>query len=355
MLLLSLFLASSQPARAADVPLVFIHGIKGSRLVDSRGNTRWLSGWQALGLSSPELGLPLAWEGDAQKTDGVTAAGILDRVVVVPWIAEQKIYSPWLRAARGLAPLLEFSYDWRRDNLENVQRFETFLRGIGRPARVVAHSMGGLVTLALLNRHPELFSSVVFAGVPFKGGIGFLPDLHSGTANGLNRRILSQEILASFPSVYCLFPERSDSLMTSNGWPLPTEFFKATQWQERRIGQFRAGHVAETKFVGFFQKALDRAHAFRRELVAKDIKYPPILVVNGRSFPTLSQAIENGPKSVAGWDFESAPKVPGDGRVQETHSTPPAPIPFELFQSTAEHSELLSDPAVIERIRRFPS
>ena len=69
-----------------------------------------------------------------------------------------------------------------------------------------------MITLAALNQLPHLFQSVVFAGVPFTGGISFLPDLTTGEPIGLNRRILSPEILGSFPSVYSLFPLLSEDL-----------------------------------------------------------------------------------------------------------------------------------------------
>src|SRR3712207_5974211 len=42
-------------------PLVFIHGIKGSTLINAKGETLWLTGSQALGVSTPELKLPLQW------------------------------------------------------------------------------------------------------------------------------------------------------------------------------------------------------------------------------------------------------------------------------------------------------
>jgi CDP-diacylglycerol pyrophosphatase len=45
------------------IPLVFIHGFKGSTLVDPGNWTYYLNVWQALGLSSPQLALPLEWRG----------------------------------------------------------------------------------------------------------------------------------------------------------------------------------------------------------------------------------------------------------------------------------------------------
>src|SRR4051812_30823424 len=77
------------------VPLVFIHGIKGSYLVNSNGGKKhWLTGWQSLGFSTPELALPYLWEGDHQPKDALAPAGVLDQVTVLPYLMEEKVYGP---------------------------------------------------------------------------------------------------------------------------------------------------------------------------------------------------------------------------------------------------------------------
>lgn len=48
--------------------------------------------------------------------------------------------------------------------------------------------MGGLITMVALNKRPELFQSVLFAGVPFMPGVGFLEDLHAGTLLYLQKK-----------------------------------------------------------------------------------------------------------------------------------------------------------------------
>jgi hypothetical protein len=40
--------------------------------------------------------------------------------------------------------------------------------------QVVAHSMGGLVALHVLQRRPDLFHSILFAGCPFEGGVAYI-------------------------------------------------------------------------------------------------------------------------------------------------------------------------------------
>jgi len=215
--ILVLAASCSKPVEDA-VPLVFIHGIKGAVLSDERGAVRWLNPRQALNLESPRLALPVEWKGDEQARDGITASGVLRDVYVIPFVLGEKVYGPFLDKAGKLdRPFYPFAYDWRRDNLETLARFIAFLEDVseknkGAKIQVVAHSMGGLITRAALAQRPDLFQSVIFAGVAFGGGIGFLPDMHAGAPVGRNKTILSPEVFFTFPSVYTLFQETSSRI-----------------------------------------------------------------------------------------------------------------------------------------------
>jgi pimeloyl-ACP methyl ester carboxylesterase len=343
--------------------VVFIHGIKGSVLVDEKDSTVWLTGSQGLGISTPNLALPLEWEGDVQKKDSIRAKEVLSEVKVIPFILEEKIYSPWLSAGRKLfgENFFPFAYDWRRDNLENVSSFEAFLETIRRQnpeanITVVAHSMGGLITLALLNKRPEFFQKVVFVGVPFYGGIGFMEDLHVGIPSGLNYKILSKEVLFTMPSVYTLFPiETKERVVVedSSGNPIEVNFYSPEDWKKNKFSVFAKESDSSEKNFTFLSKALARAKQFKEQIKATNLKYPPILVVTGKNRPTLSKIQKNGKQSVNGWDFLSLPREPGDGRVLEKNSFPPKGISYDTFYSSSEHSALLNDPTVIDRIKEF--
>jgi pimeloyl-ACP methyl ester carboxylesterase len=343
--------------------VVFIHGIKGSVLVDEKDSTVWLNGSQGLGLDTPNLALPLEWQGDFQKKDSIRPKEVLSEVKVIPFILEEKVYSPWLTAGRKLygENFYPFAYDWRRDNLENVSSFESFLetvRGQNPEANitVVAHSMGGLITLALLNKRPEFFQKVVFVGVPFYGGIGFMEDLHVGIPNGLNHKILSKEVLFTMPSVYTLFPiETKERVVVedSAGNPIEVNFYSPEDWKKNKFSVFAKGADSNEKNFAFLTKALARAKKFKEQIKAANIKYPQILVVTGKAHLTLSKIQKNGKQSINGWDFLSLPREPGDGRVLEKNSFPPKGISYEAFYSTWTHSALLNDPAVVDRVKEF--
>ncbi|MBP7282145.1 MAG: alpha/beta fold hydrolase [Leptospiraceae bacterium] len=344
--------------------VIFIHGIKGSVLVDKKGSPVWLTGAQGLGLDTPNLSLPLNWQGETQEKDSIYAKEVLSEVKVIPFILEEKVYSPWLKAGRNLfgENFYPFAYDWRRDNLENVVSFEQFIEKLRSQnpeanVTVVAHSMGGLITMALLNKRPEFFTKVIFVGVPFYGGIGFMEDLHVGTPSGLNRKILSGEVLFSMPSVYTLFPlETMERVVVedNSGNPIEVNFYSPEDWRKHKFGVFanNSDPNLEKKFQ-FLTSALKNAKQFKGQIKATNIKYPPILVVTGKTHPTLSKIQKNGKQSVNGWDFQSLPREMGDGRVLEKNSFPPKGILYETFYSSWEHSSLLNDPAVIDRIKGF--
>jgi pimeloyl-ACP methyl ester carboxylesterase len=333
-----------------------IHGIKGS-ILSRRQSTLWLTSWQALGLASPDLRLPIHWDGDAQERDDVTATATLRTV------AGQDIYDSFLKWAetsgRAFYP---FVYDWRRDNLETLDQFLVFLdqvseRHSARPVQVVAHSMGGLISFVALNRRPDLFHSVLFAGVPFVHGISFLEDMHAGLATGLNKRILSPLVLFTCVSPYCFFsPFPTDSgLVQQSGDPILHDWYSADDWESQNLGIFGNAQPERisAEMRSHLRNALRRAKQFRSLLVSRtdgSFQYPPIAVLAGDAYPTISKVIRTGPRSVKGWDFQTAVKEPGDGRVIFSKSAPPDGVPYRLYKSSREHGVLLNDTSQISQI-----
>ena len=337
-------------------PLVLIHGIKGSVLTDVHGGVNWFTAWQALGLTAPELSLPAKWIDDVQPRDGLTASAPLDTV------AWHDVYAPFLKwAVASRRAFHPFSYDWRRDNLETTDAFILFLENVrlkssNAKIQVVAHSMGGLITFAAIHRRPELFHSVVFAGVPFGPSISFLEDMHAGTSNGFNSRILSPRVLFTFPSIYTLFPAdpEESGLVEANGNRIRHDWFSVEDWERQKLGVFsylETGVTPEQRI--YMRTALDHARRFRSELKFRDaFSYPPMTVLAGDKNPTLSAVIHNGPRAVRGWDFVTAAKTPGDNRVEFLKASPPGGARHTTIRSTRLHEDLLSDTTQLDSILR---
>eukprot|EP01125_Pyxidicula_operculata_P009952 TRINITY_DN3275_c0_g1_i2.p1 TRINITY_DN3275_c0_g1~~TRINITY_DN3275_c0_g1_i2.p1 ORF type:complete len:242 (+),score=15.07 TRINITY_DN3275_c0_g1_i2:324-1049(+) len=143
------------------VPLVTIHGIKGSNLYNARSKkTDYLTFQQATGIQTTDISLPLTWEPKTNKdgntimvqnSDTLVPQGLLEKVKVGD--LGEDIYAPWMKISKtlGRVQVKEFAYDWRRNLFEAVDNFIEFLSDLnketGQKIQVVAHSMGGLVTL----------------------------------------------------------------------------------------------------------------------------------------------------------------------------------------------------------------
>ncbi len=351
---------SAQAAEPTGRPLVFIHGIKGAELVDAQGEVVWIAAAQALGFSTPQLALETRFVDGKQPLDAVKPHGVLAKISIIPGIFSVNVYGPFLEAALASGrPFHPFAYDWRRDNNETAKEFAAFLEELVKkyaPQKpvVVAHSMGGLITLAVVNERPELFDRVVFAGVPFRGGVGFLSDLTVGEAAGFNDEILSREVLATCPSVFTLFPLVHEAVVDAGQKPVAVDFYDAESWKRFRLGPYAERTPPETYAI-FLRETLSRGKAFRQRLVPKPgAVFPPILIVTSKAHKTLVKAQIAGPKSENGVDFESMPKADGDGRVAYETSLPPTGInPVRIMTTANDHSELLNDPEVIGSVLKF--
>jgi pimeloyl-ACP methyl ester carboxylesterase len=334
--------------------------LKGGRLVDARGTLRWVGRRQVLGAGSP-IALPLAWDGERQAGDALRADGPVDRVDVVPRVLGRAMYGPWLDFGRRRWGECwhEFAYDWRRDNNETLVHFTRTLTELAAavgPIDVVAHSMGGLLTLAhLLTAGEAAIRRVVFVGVPFLGGVGYLSDMHLGAVTGLDRRLLAPAVQLSFTSVYAFFPLGGKRVLDRDGGEVDVDLFDPDAWTRHRLGVFAVPGADTPAVRAHLERALATGARFRRSLEprASTRLRTPILVVTGRGHATPTQIVRGGPRAVRGWDFRSAPAVDGDGRVRAGASTPPAPLAYEQCFTTAEHGDMLSDPAVQRRVADF--
>jgi pimeloyl-ACP methyl ester carboxylesterase len=351
------------PAAWARSPVVFIHGIKGAELRGPDGELFWLSTPQALGLSNADIALQTRFEPNGEQPRGpLKATAVMAQIDLIPHLVSVDVYGPFLEMGRDSGrTFLPFFYDWRRDNEETLLVYERFVEDAAKKSdtgkvSVISHSMGGLLTLALLNKRPELFESAVFAGVPFKGGIGFLADLHVGADTGLNGKIAGPEVLATFPSVFSLFPLENQALLDVNRNPVPFDFFRAEDWKRLKLGPYAEGRTPPPGYDAFLAGALAREKAFRERLVVKPgVVYPPVLIINSKAHPTLHKVVLGGRMAMAGVDFEAAPKEDGDGRVAFTTSLPPEGLKYEMFTTDEDHSGLLNDPKAAAAALAFPA
>ncbi|GBF51235.1 lecithin:cholesterol acyltransferase domain protein [Leptospira ryugenii] len=354
--------------KASNQAVVFVPGIKGSILEDSNGNVQWLDATQALGFSTPDLRL-------LGNSISLRPQGALYRISAIPYLIEVNVYAPWIEkmSKEDALDFYVFSYDWRKKNLSTRDQLILFLEELGKQYKskpiLIGHSMGGMISMSAINLKPTLVDKVVYVGVPFRGGIGYMKDLHVGVSTGLNQKIQSPCMIARYETVYGFFPrlntwDSKDVVVDSKGQTLHLDLYNAKTWKENRLGFY--ANECKTEDIPLeeeFQNILDASRKFRESLTPtkKLLEVSmPTLVVHGNNLPVRKAMTKietnvgtTSNKSTPQWDLEKAPKELGDGSVSYANSIPPEPIIFESFVSTYEHSVLLNDPKVQEVIISF--
>lgn len=345
---------------------IFVHGIKGSFLVDERGERAWLSAGDLLSSGDRSLAVP---PGGDDRFGPLRPDGPLTRFTIFPLIASADVYLPWLEfGARKLPGFTPFSYDWRLDAHEAVlglaKRIDELAERRGGELRVnlVGHSLGGLIALTYVRygggdhakgitwagaKHVKRLALV---GAPFGGSPSFLEDILRGDKNGRNEKLLAAEAMASFVTSYELLPAGSffvSGTTASNTNGLMLDALQPGAWE----------FVPETRRPT--PAMLEKARAFREALrETPDAPKPPaglqVLVVAGVGRSTIGAvSVPLLDQGIAAADFERSPRVDGDSRVPTDSCIPPRPLDYKMFKTKADHVNLLNDEEVQEAIRAF--
>jgi len=348
-------MAEANNTTKPDVPVVFIHGLYGSYLDNPNTGVRhWLTVKIALGLTKPPLGLPFEFdENGKQKTDDLKATGTMDFIHLLG--IKKSVYGKFMTGMADFnRPFSVFFYDWRRSLFESVDLFEKYLDELKNKhgqskIQVVAHSMGGYITLVLLNRRPDLFHSVIFAGTPFRS-IEYLEYLHLGSPIILNTKIKAPRVMASFGSIYSFFSLDGQGLFDEKHNPIQVDWFNVEDWKKNKFGVYNLEPAPDAQFDKFLATTLAKAKEFKSLVTArKDITYPPIACITCKIHPTKGDILRNGPYAKHGYDFQSV-RVEGDGTVAYPYMIPPEGIPFKEYPTHFQHSDMLNDPALVKDI-----
>jgi pimeloyl-ACP methyl ester carboxylesterase len=280
-------------------------------------------------------------------------------------------YRTFMEFGRDRLPgFVPFSYDWRRDVRESAgalcARIEQLVAEGGgqRKVNLVAHSMGGLVTMHCLlhggarpGARPWAGAAhvkrVVIVGTPFHGAPGIFDDLLVGTQTGLNRALMAPEALFTFASAFQLLPLRGDFFVEGRGEAVALEAFDPDTWRSRGWGVFADSTLRED---AAYRAQLVRMLDARRELAEalaprEGLPTPPfeLLVVVGTGLPTVKGfRVTEGTLAL-----EDPLHADGDGSVLASHALPLLPVPYQRMSRAAEHVALMSDREVLQAIERF--
>lgn len=110
--------------------------------------------------------------------------------------------------------------------------------------QLVSHSMGGLVTLAAVNKRHDLFHSCLFGGSPFQPCAPmFLGYIANGRPAGLNKKLLTGRVHFTWSSAYGVFPITGKGIVDSEGTELTFDFFDVDTWVREQWGLFHPDHA----------------------------------------------------------------------------------------------------------------
>ncbi|KAF3770084.1 hypothetical protein M406DRAFT_335822 [Cryphonectria parasitica EP155] len=142
----------------------------------------------------------------------------------------------------GKLRIHDYGYDWRLSPHRLSQKLVDFMRSLpsnrgDKPsgAFVIAHSLGGIITRHAVNRAPELFSGVVYAGSPQRC-INILGPLRNGDAVLLNEKVLTAHVNFSLRTTFVFLPEDGFCFVDrTTGEEYNIDFYNPDDWVKYRL------------------------------------------------------------------------------------------------------------------------
>jgi triacylglycerol esterase/lipase EstA (alpha/beta hydrolase family)/tetratricopeptide (TPR) repeat protein len=325
-----------KPLRKENAPIVFVlPGIMGSH-IQLGGNRIWFEPFSMWSGAMAKLKV------DAQ---GATPDGWLDRN-----------YEGLARHLAGTHEVRPFAYDWRLSLVDAAARFGQALDEAmtdaekrGQPLRIVAHSMGGLVSRLALKDRWQRFKAIpgsrlLQLGTPNNGS-------HSIAAVLMARDDFVQaierwfdwkhdmreflDIVCDFPGVLELLPWPGDNGCAVDG----VDYFDPAVWQgwyaeDQDARKGKSWRVPR-------QAPLDRARAAIAQFAAATLDPECTLYVAGRAPTPIAVRLADGQVEI-GWVEE------GDGRVPWKTGIPPG-VP--VWYADAAHGDLANHEKAFEAYR----
>ena len=321
-----------QSAAVTDQPpVVFIHGVMGSKLRDKiSGEELWVGSLDRILFSNySDLALEIDPETLEPKPSSIEAFAIADNAIgkdfygkivrTLADVGEYKLVHLGEKIDKTQKNYYVFYYDWRQDNASTASRLADFIDQIridydepSLKVDIVAHSMGGLLARYYIRygREDVLNSNdfpvnmyggqrvrrVILLGTPNLGSVKILNLFIEGVQLGTNEKIHT-ETLATMPSLFQLFPHPLNNwIVTSAGKPLDRDLFNVNLWRrfqwsifdpivrERIRSKFNNKKEADDYLVvleKYFEKRLERARRFVWSLTVPLPEDHPKLIVFG--------------------------------------------------------------------------
>ncbi|KAH8793003.1 hypothetical protein F5882DRAFT_322798 [Hyaloscypha sp. PMI_1271] len=225
--------------------VVIMGGYRGSVLRSTKTNRQvWVPVKVGLNIRKVDLEVGLNPEDEERMPETIYPSGMLQNIGPVD-ISRRlfKRLSECENARNGRLRVYDYGYDWRLSPHLLSRQLTEFLDklpsnsakgGSGSGALVIAHSLGGLITRHVVNDRPELFSGVVYAGVP-KSCVNILGPLRNGDAVLLSSRVLTAQVNFTLRTSFVLLPEEGGCFFDINTrQKYPVDFFSIDDWIKYR-------------------------------------------------------------------------------------------------------------------------
>ncbi|HEU0153512.1 MAG TPA: hypothetical protein VFQ84_09225 [Arenimonas sp.] len=308
-------LYEAQVQREDQPPVILIHGLMGSTLVErGSGKEFWPGSIGTLAFSEYR---ELARMRQAERDGGGLVPGDL-----FYGVARTDYYAALIDALENVGRFKRgepgdpvpandrrryyvLLYDWRRENLEAVRQLHALIEQIRRdyddpdlPVDILAHSNGGLIANYYLRYGPtDVLDQAVFTpwdegahrvrrvvmlGTPSLGAVTSLERLQQGFK--VAWRTVPVEVLATFATPFEALPHpESKVVLSPDGHPIDFDIYDADAWRVRRWSVFspevearvmagapdpQTGALEMAELQGFFVRHLARAKRFQLALSA---------------------------------------------------------------------------------------
>lgn len=228
--------------------IVIMGGYRGSILRSSQPPHRQLWVPVKVGLNIRKVNLEVGLDPEDEETmeKHIFASGMLQNIGPVD-ISKRlfKKLRDCENAKKGLLRVHDFGYDWRLSPHLLSRKLLEFLEKLPsnqpdtpaekRGALVIAHSLGGMITRHAVNQRPELFSGVLYAGVPQRC-INILGPLRNGDAVLLNEKVLTAQVNFSLRTTFVFLPEDGFCFIDKHtGEEYNIDFYNVEDWIKYRL------------------------------------------------------------------------------------------------------------------------
>lgn len=228
--------------------LVILGGYRGSILREAQTPHRqlWVPVKVGLNLRKADLEVGLSREDELKMEETIIPDGTLSHIGPVD-ICRRLIKKcrKCPNVKDGKLRVHDYGYDWRLSPDLLADRYIAFLESLPcnqkhlppsqHGAWIIAHSMGGLITRHVINRRPELFAGVVYAGTP-QNCVNILGPLRNGDDVLFSSRVLTAQVNFTIRTSYALLPENGRCFInkhTKERYDL--DFFDVRTWDEYRL------------------------------------------------------------------------------------------------------------------------